>query len=368
MKSRPLFFCACLTILAATPWLVGGAQGVRGIVKEQASGTPLAGVLMTLSLDDSSSAAVVTTLTNDHGAYFLRAPQPGRYRLGAKRIGVRRFVSEPMDLGIAQEVARDVELEALAYQLPTVTVQSNALCVRRADQAGRIASLWDEIRTALTATQVSQRDRLVRARIVRYVHELDAQTLRLQAERLRRQTDGVVERPFVSLPGDALSRGGYWRVLPNDSIIYYAPDADVLLSAAFTRDHCFGVADGRAERAGLTGLAFEPAAEREVPDVRGTIWLDTRTFELRLVEFRYSRLPMSTGNRNIGGEVQFARVRSGAWIVARWFIRVPRYADRPTTRSTGVPGQRPIVSYSLTALIEEGGTVTVDTTTARPPN
>jgi hypothetical protein len=205
----------------------------------------------------------------------------------------------------------------------------------------------------------------VRARIVRYVHELDAQTLRLLAERLRRQTDGVVERPFVSLPGDALSRGGYWRALPNDSIIYYAPDADVLLSPAFARDHCFGVADGRGERAGLTGLTFEPAAEREVPDVRGTIWLDTRTFELRLVEFRYSRLPVSTSNRNVGGEVQFARVRSGAWIVARWFIRVPRYANRPTTRSTGVPGQRPIVSYSLTALIEEGGTVTVDTASAR---
>jgi hypothetical protein len=87
-----------------------------------------------------------------------------------------------------------------------------------------------------------------------------------------------------------------------------------------------------------------------------------------LVEFRYTRLPISTGNRNIGGEVHFAKVPSGAWIVARWFIRMPRYADRPTTHSTGVPGQRPIITYSLTGLIEEGGTVTVDSATARPPN
>ena len=359
----------CFAIVLAVPVASGYAQTVRGVVREQASGTPLVGVLMTLSRDDSVGSAVVTALTSERGTYSLRASQPGRYRLGAKRIGVRRFESEPIDLTTAQDLERDVELEALAYQLPTVTVASNnPLCVRRADQAGRIASLWEEIRTALTATQVSMRDRLVRARVVRYVHELDAQSLQLKTERSRRQTDGVVERPFVSLPPDALSRGGYWRVLPNDSISYYAPDADVLLSPVFARDHCFEAAEGRGPRAGLTGIAFDLAAGRETPDVRGTIWLDARTFELRLVEFRYSRLPVSTSNRNIGGEVHFARVPSGAWIVAKWFIRIPRYAEQPRLRSTGVPGQRPIPEYSLTHIVEEGGTVTVDSTASRPPN
>jgi len=364
---RPIVL-VCLAILPVAPLVSSGAQNVRGLVTEQATGTPLAGVLLTLSRDDSAAAAVATTLTNERGEYTLRAPQPGRYRLGAKRIGVRRFESEVIELVASQDVERNVELEALAFKLPTVTVHSQPLCVRRADQAGRIASLWEEVRTALTATQVSLRDRLVRARVVRYVHVLNAQNLQVEAQRSVRQTDGVVERPFVSLPGDALSRGGYWRVLPNDSITYYAPDADVLLSATFARDHCFGVADGRGERAGLTGLSFEPASGREVPDVRGTLWLDARTFELRLVEFKYSRLPVATGNRNIGGEVHFAKLPSGAWIVERWFIRMPRYTDRPTTRSTGVPGQRPIVEYSLTGLIEEGGTVTVDTVRARPPS
>lgn len=349
-----------LYLLLATPMVAGGAQNVRGVVREQVSGTPLAGVLMTLSRNDSAGSTVATALTNDRGSYFLRAPQPGRYRLGAKRIGVRRFESEAIELAASQDIERDVELEALVYQLPAVTVRSDPLCVRRADEAGRIASLWDEVRTALTATQVSQRDRLVRARVVRYVHDLDARSLSVEGVRLRHQTDGVVERPFVSLSGDALSRGGYWRVLPNDSIAYYAPDADVLLSVAFARDHCFGVTTGRGERTGLTGMSFEPASGREVPDVRGTIWLDARTFELRMVEFRYSRLPVATSNRNIGGEVHFARLQNGAWIVDRWFIRMPRYANRPTMRSSGVPGQRPVVEYRLTGLIEEGGTVTVE--------
>jgi hypothetical protein len=188
----------------------------------------------------------------------------------------------------------------------------------------------------------------------------------VEAEPMRRETDGVVEQPFVSLSGEDLSSGGYWRTLPNDSIAYYAPDATVLLSAAFARDHCFTVAEGRGERAGLIGMAFEPVSGRDVPDVRGTIWLDSRTFELRLVEFRYSCLPAATGNRNIGGEVHFERLPSGAWIVGRWFIRMPRYDKTPRMRSTGVPGQPPIVEHRVIGLIEEGGTVTVDSVPPRP--
>ena len=359
-----LVSCTC-ALFIATP-LVSHAQAVRGIVSEQA-GTPLVGVLMTLSLEDKPESTVVSTLTNALGAYSLRAPHPGRYRLGAKRIGVRRFESDAIELSSGQEIEHDVSLEALVYRLPAVTVRSDPLCVRRADQAERVASLWDEARTALTATQVSLRERLVRARVVRYIRDVDAQSLRPVAERMRRQSTGVVERPFVSLPGEVLSRTGYWRTLPNDSIAYYAPDADVLLSSTFARDHCFGTAEGGGERAGLTGMSFEPESERDVPDVRGIIWLDARTFELRLVEFRYSRLPGATRNRNIGGEVHFARLSSGAWIVERWFIRIPRYNNRPTTRSTGVPGVAPVVEYRLTGLVEEGGTVTVDSAPSRPP-
>ena len=137
-----LVCCTCLALLIATP-LVSGGQTIRGIVREN-SGTPLAGVLMTLSLDDKPESTVVSTLTNALGAFSLRAPQPGRYRLGAKRIGVRRFESEAIDVSAAQEIERDVALEALAYRLPAVTVRSHPLCVRRADQSERVASLWDE--------------------------------------------------------------------------------------------------------------------------------------------------------------------------------------------------------------------------------
>jgi hypothetical protein len=359
---------AGLAVLIASPLAVCQAQTIRGTVREQASGTPLSGVLVTLIADGAAGTAAATALTGERGVFLLRAPQPGRYRLGAKRIGVRRYESEPLELAAGQDVERNVDLEALVFQLPTVTVHSNPLCVRREEQSGRVASLWEEARTALTATQVSLRDRLVRARVQRYVRDLNASNLRVETERTVRLTTGVVERPFVSLPGDALERDGYWRQLPNDSIAYYAPDAEVLLSAAFARAHCFGVTDGRGDRAGLTGMTFEPAERSETPDVQGTIWLDARTFELRLVEFRYSRLPLGGSNRNVGGEVHFSRLPSGAWIVDRWFIRMPRYSTRPVTRSSGIPGQRPTVEYRVAGFIEEGGRVAVDTDVPRPPS
>ena len=365
MRKSATHLVAALLIGLTAPTLE--AQSVRGTVREQNSGTPLSGVLMTLSRD-GSLAAVATVLTNDRGTFVLRAPEPGRYRLGAKRIGVRRFTSDAIELASAQELQMDVELEALVHQLPAVRVEGDPICATRANQVERLYSLWDEARTALTATQVTLRDRLFRARVVRYMRDLNAQNLRVEGERWQRRTEGVVERPFVSLSGEALSLGGYWRTLPNDSIAYYAPDADVLLSGTFARDHCFGIAEGRGDRRGLTGITFEPVSGREVPEVRGTLWLDAKSFELRLVEFRYTRLPSPSNNLNIGGEVHFTKLSTGAWIVEKWFIRMPRYANTPTVRSTGIPGVSPVVEYRLTGLVEEGGTVTVDGSPSRPPN
>jgi hypothetical protein len=145
--------------------------------------------------------------------------------------------------------------------------------------------------------------------------------------------------------------------MPNGDGVYFAPDADVLLSETFRRDHCYGTTEGGRDRRGLIGLTFEPRPDRTVGDVRGTVWVDARTFELRFVEYRYTRLDRE-GAERVGGEVHFARMPSGAWIVRRWFIRMPgqsRYAGPPV----GVEGRVPSVNVRPTVfrLLEEGGFV-----------
>lgn len=163
-----------------------------------------------------------------------------------------------------------------------------------------------------------------------------------------------MDRPLTGLSGDSLSKIGYWQPTGDGrTIVYHAPDADVLLSAAFRRDHCYSLADRPRNRRGLVGLAFAPLPERTTGEVEGVLWLDERSFELRLVEFRY------VGGGDLGeaagGELHFERLTNGAWVLRRWFVRMPHargYAASPV----GVDGRLPsvLVRPSDPRLVEEG--------------
>lgn len=329
-----------VALLGAAP--VAQAQVVRGRVTEVNTANPVPGALMSL-LGVASDSVIVSGLSTREGDYALRAPAAGSYRLAVKRIGVRRFVSASFTLADGETRALNVPIDAIAMALPAVTV--SGLCVPRARELPRVASLWDEARTALEAAEISLRDRLIQARISRYAAEVDPASLRALFD-WRSDAEVMAAQPFSSLSGDSLSALGYWRALPGDSVEFLAPDARALASNAFLRDHCFGLAAAPRNRPDLVGLTFTPARERQLPDIMGTIWLDARRFELRFIEFRYTRLPPTPDANRVGGEVHFARLESGAWIVDRWFIRMPQ-----TVTSGGA---------SRRQLREEGGVVHPD--------
>jgi hypothetical protein len=329
-------------------------QVVRGTVTERASSAPIPGTLVTLepvSGDASQNAAV---LSNGRGEFAIRATA-GRFRLTAKRIGVQRFVSEPFDLAAGETRRVDVSLEALAFKLPEVRVVDGDMCVLNESDRTRVASLWDEARTVLTAAQISLRDRLFEGHLTRYVRGLNPRTLRVLEESWSERR-GMMDRPFVSQGGDSLSRLGYRRTI-GEFEYYYAPDADVLVSSAFRRDHCYSVVEGRGERRGMVGIAFEPLASRRIPDVRGTLWMDGRTFELKLVDFRYTMMPEFDGSDRVGGEVHFGKLDTGAWVTSRWFMRFPQFARpvSPVDAHTRIPSV--IVRPTMHRLVEEGGMV-----------
>lgn len=329
-------------VIAGLLWTSSlGAQVVRGRVTEVNSTAPVAGAVVSL-LGEGSDSALVSVLTIGSGEYAVRAPQPGRYRLAVKRIGVKRFVSAAFDLAGGETRIVDVPIDAVALTLPQVTV--SGLCALRPRELARIASLWEEARTALEATQISMRDRMMEAQISRYAGELQPGNLRVMFD-WRSDAQVLTEQPFTSMSGDSLSAVGYWRQLPGDSVEYLAPDASALASNAFLRDHCFTLANPPASRRDLVGLAFVPARDRRLPDISGTIWLDARQFELRFIEFSYTKLPIIPNADQVGGEVHFARLSSGAWIVDRWFIRMPQVI---------VPSD----DWPRRQLREEGGAVT----------
>ena len=358
------------TIVAVVLTAPAGAQVVRGTVVERTTDAPLVGVIVELTpaagetAGTGSAERVASALSDPSGAFALRAPATGRYVVTAKRIGVRRYASAPLDLVEGETKSLRVVLEALDYRLPEVLVVANSLCSVDPSESARVAALWEEARSALDAAQISLRDRLFSAEVTRYARELDPKSKRVLRE-TRSETRGVVASPFQSAPAESLSANGYWQSEPSGGAIYHGPDAEVLLSDSFLRDHCFRVVKGDKQRASLTGLAFTPVAGRPVPDISGTLWLDGRSFELRLVDFKYDRVRDGVDADALGGEVHFARLSNGAWIVRKWFIRVP-VMGRPT-QPLSTEGSAPWVLVRPTTfrLSEEGGLVTTDE--QRPP-
>jgi len=344
---------ACLTSL---PVLLG-AQIVRGRVTESGSGSTVGGVLVSL-IDPRTRAQSVSTLSDPQGFYALRAPVAGTYQVEAKRIGVRRFVSRSIELASGETQVLNIAVEGLAYRLPETVVTGVAACTGATADAPRIGALWDEARTALAATRISLRERLFRGTISRYVRELDPRTRRVLKEE-GRQIQGVMDKPFRAVDPDSLSIRGYVTTDGRDKT-YFAPDADVLLSDAFVSDHCFRLSPPSRQRRGMMGLAFAPAPGRRLPEIEGTMWLDGRTFELKLVEFKFVNTGELPDDAVADGEVHFEKLANGAWVVRRWFLRLP-YGGRASTPVT-VSGATPNVFVRRVGytLREEGGNVTTE--------
>lgn len=317
-------------LLAGSPL---AAQSVAGRLAEEGSGRPIEGAVVVLL--DEAGAQRTGTLTDASGRFSLRAPGPGHYRLRAERIGFRGTLSPPFGLAAGEEAERDLAAPAEAIRLGGVAVEGERRCVIRPAEGMRAATLWEEARKALNAASVTEAQRLVRFRLRSFERRLDPQFLRPVEEEAVHRTH-VGSRPFASLPPEDLAAGGYVRP-EGGGFVYFAPDADVLLSDGFLDTHCFRVRPGDGETRGMVGLAFEPLRGRRLPDIEGVLWLDALTAELRFVEFGYTRIPLRRDAAQ-GGRVEYRRLPGGAWIVSRWWIRMPLLGRDPSRRDVTLLG------------------------------
>jgi hypothetical protein len=336
-----------------------------------------------ISLVGARDTVAATALTNDAGLFEIRAPGPGTFLLDAKRIGVRRTRIPAFSIAAGETVQRNVEIEPVPVVIASMRVIGTSQCLQRPDENERTAALWEDARAALTATMIARRSRSPVDSVVRFTRKLDATTWRVLFEE-RHRVPASMDRPFRSLPADELSRDGYVRSNADGTTSYYAPDADVLLSNSFLVDHCFRVQRGAGPHAAHVGLAFEPIPGRRAPEVRGVLWLDGKSAELRTLDFTYTWLPHEARPDDYGGTVTFFRTLTGRWIVRSWRIRMPEFGfERWTERANGErlplePSRTPHVvrvleeggAVPVAAIVSETGTVRgtviVDTTSRRP--
>lgn len=341
-------------IAALIPAAHAESQSVRGVVKDRETGMPVAGALVTLEPADSirsTEPKQQRTASRQEGTFVIQANRPGTFLLTVRRIGARPF-SEVLTLNERTVRVVDVLLERFSALAP-VTVVDSSLCISRGATGLRVVSLWDAAKTALGLIAFSTSDTATERRLVRYRRTLDPNDEQVLEERLRSfdARDGLDESLFKSLSGDSLSRIGYWRFIAPQSIEFYAPDADALLSDAFLRDHCFGLKEAANSRDNVIGLTFEPVRGRRAPEISGTMWLHRETAELQSLEFDWLGLPPVSRHPSVGGKVQYRRLPSGAWYVRRWSLVMPTPGARLAERGADF-GER------LKGLLhEEGGLI-----------
>jgi hypothetical protein len=355
--ARVVTFAVAALLLAGASTL--GAQTLRGELLDGGSGRPIDGAVVVLVGADGKRVAGV--LSDAAGRFLLRAPAPGRYLVRVERIGFRRLESAPLEFAPGAELRQQfvLQTEPIALEGLAVSVRADQRCLRRVGDGHATARIWDEAQKALNAVEITREQKLTRFDVALFTREVDVRMGTVLRENVR-ILSSASEQPFRSVPIERLVSEGFVKVYP-DSTIYLAPDAHVLLSEEFLRTHCFRAQRGSGERVGMLGLAFEPVRERRVPEVRGVLWLDEASSELRDLEYSYVNAPVPAQPEHMGGSVVFRRLPSGAWIVERWVIRMPRQVDAPPRAASALRERTPprwaIQLARLRTMIEEGGEI-----------
>ncbi len=330
-----------------TPQLA--AQSVRGTVFRSDGVTPANGAVALL-VGAAGDSILARAVTSSRGAFLLRAPRAGTYRVRVLRLGQVPTTIGPIDLAIDETSPLRMVLPDRPLVLARLDVRGKDECRVRPDSGLLVAQLLSEARTTLLASVSASLDGERISEYQRFARVEDTRG-RLIAPEETLTVNTLSAQPFASLPPDSLARVGYVTT-DGDSVVYFGPDAEVLLSDAFAGGHCFQVVDGTGERAASIGVAFRPVATRRgVVDIRGTLWLDRTTSTLQAVEYTYDPIPDDERRAGVGGEVEFARTDGGSdgglWFVSRWNIRMPRVATR---RTAAVLGPRPIAARTVRVL------------------
>jgi hypothetical protein len=312
---RRLLVTAALFLLHQTS---AGAQTVRGVVLDVAD-KPVAGVVVLLI--DAASHEAARTLSNEKGEFRLVAPIAGTYRVRTLRIGYRPVTSDRIDVTGEDETPRRFMLSNVPFALDTIRTNGRNACrVVARDSAATTFALWEQVRTALTATQLTASGRTILTTTEAYDRTLDPSFKRIRQQSTSFRTD-FVKQPWRSLAADSLRHAGYVTTEQNNFRIYNAPGLDALLSSTFLEDHCLRLEPlSDSKRVGIT---FEPTSDRkDFAEIRGTLSLDRATSELRSMSFQYVNVSREEQD-NAGGDMEFVRMRNGMWAISRWNIRMP---------------------------------------------
>jgi hypothetical protein len=187
-----------------------------------------------------------------------------------------------------------------------------------------VAQLFFSARTALWTSQAQAEDSRVRSVLRRVVQRYDTKGRAVGRGDTTWLTRASLS-PFQSVDVDRLLQEGFRVFTPDGGMLYRAPDADVLTDDRFLANYCLRLAETSPPDSSWVGVTFEPTATRRgVVHVRGTLWLERASQELRRIEFGYRGLEPSLNRATPGGVIEYTRTADGTWFVPEWALRMPR--------------------------------------------
>lgn len=330
------------------------AQLVRGRVLLPDSLTPAPAVLVTATVTQrtrdpsavpSRSSQPLRVVTDARGEFRLQLPEAGTVQLRSLRVGFRPTEHPVVEVAPGDTVEVRLVVADEAVRLSAIAVRRSDPCRARHDGRARVADVWEEARKALLLANDRRTDDPLLVEWIAYDRQFDSLGVRL-LDQVVRVTRAPSERPFRSQDAALLARDGY-VVEDDDGVAYHAPDADVLLSESFAATHCFHlVADDSL--GGRLGIRFRPSTrDRARRDVEGTLWLDRASARLQTLDFSFTGLPEVAARAGAGGRIEFSQLPDGAWLVSRWWIRMPALER---VRVPSVVGARVRVSGSTIVL------------------
>lgn len=340
--------------------LIGQAPGtaeaqqasVTGRVLESELSSPVQGVLLVLLNADGDQ--VQSRLSNSFGRFGFTGIIPGEYSVSADMIGFGTTTSSSFVLAPEAVHGLELTISVVAIRIEGLEVKGDRRCGLDPNEGIVLAQLWSEVRKALQRASFTGG--------VPFVYETRSFTRRLTPNAARVLEEGFRRQlivsgvPYVSLDPEVFRERGY--AFRNDTthlIDYYAPDADVLLSDAFTETHCFELEEGKGDEEGLVGIKFEPLDGRDLPEIAGVAWVDPATVKLSHIDFQFRNVLRGSRQRHLGGRMELAELPSGLWIIAEWSLRVPVVSAR-AHRDWGVRRSM-FRANDLLAIHEVGGIV-----------
>lgn len=274
---------ACwVPVLALTmPGPAAGQQSLRGDVRALETNLPLPFSTVVLQ------PGITGRFTNDSGVFAFHDLAPAEYRVIVRAIGFLPY--DTVITVAAQPVVLHVALRPLAIELPPVTVVAQRACVQPGpparDSEPELAAIFDQLR-----------ENAARYRLLSDAYPFTYRIQRRAWDEPSPHADSVVvdtlefrsDVRYPYKPGGLIitqtgPRGRAERTLRLPTVIDLA-------DSVFHAAHCFSFGgidhlDGESQ----WRLEFLAADRLRSPDVAGSAWLDSSSYELRHLTFRLTR-------------------------------------------------------------------------------